>query len=151
MYMKNFEVVNLFNYFSNLKLNSFSKKIRSKLIVNFDKLGDIKNKLDIEVDSIKERLFSENLENVQKLILYRKELDTTSEEKKIEIGEKIKRECQPALEIELKLLTEINNLYGQNANVEIDKINKGLFVEECVNAGIDITLSELNAISALFD
>ena len=148
--MKKFEVVNLFNYFSNLKLNKFGKETRNVIVNNFSKIENIKNQIDEDVNKLKETLFSENIENVQKLALYRAEYKTATEGGKLEINNKIKDECRPALEIEAKLFVEINNLYMDDVDVTIDTIDKDIFIEECAAADMDITLSELSTISALF-
>ena len=149
--MKKYEIVNLFNYFSNLKLNKFSKKLRSKLVHNFDLIGDVKNRTDADVNGIRMKLFSEDIENIQKLITYRQEFESASEADKIKINNKIESECQPALKIELDFIKQVNDLYNQEIDLKLEKIEKELFVEECVNAGIDITLSELTVISSIFN
>lgn len=149
--MKKFEVVNLFNYFSNLKLNKFGKETRNVIVNNFSKIENIKNQIDEDVNKLKETLLSENIENVQKLALYREAYKTATEESKIEINNKIKEECQPALEIEAKLFVAMNKLYGEYVEIDIKKINKEMFIDECTEAGIDVTLSELSTISAIFE
>ena len=149
--MKKFEIVTLFNCFSNLKLNKFSKEIRNAIVNNFNKIEGVKNQIDEDVNKLKEKLFSEDIENVKKLALYRTEYKTATDEDKLEINNKIKDECQPALEIEAKLFVEINNLYMEDVDVTIDTIDKDLFIEECAAADMDITLSELSTISALFN
>ena len=149
--MKKFEIVTLFNCFSNLKLNKLSKEIRNAIVNNFNKIEGVKNQIDEDVNKLKEKLFSEDIENVKKLALYRADYKTATEEGKLEINNKIKDECQPALEIEAKLFVEINNLYMEDVDVTIDTIDKDLFIEECAAADMDITLSELSTISALFN
>ena len=149
--MKKFEIVTLFNCFSNLKLNKFSKEIRNAIVNNFNKVEGVKNQIDEDVNKLKEKLFSEDIENVKKLALYRADYKTATEEGKLEINNKIKDECQPALEIEAKLFVEINNLYMEDVDDTIDTIDKDIFIEECAAADMDITLSELSTISALFN
>lgn len=149
--MKNFEIVNLFNYFSNLKLNKFTKETRTVIVNNFNKIENIKNQLDVDVNKLKEEFISGDVENVRKLALYREEYKNASEEDREAINNKIMEECQPALEIEAKLFVEINKLYGEDTEVVLDTIDKELFIDECTEAGIDVTLSELSTISAIFN
>lgn len=149
MFMKRADAIILFNYFSNLKLNKF-EQTRDAIMKNFDKINDVVKETDSMIELKKKELIGDNVENVQKLAIYREEYKNATDEERININEKIKNECQKALEIEANLFVEIFKIQSEDVTLDLVKINKDIFIAECIASDIDITPGDLLKIQTVF-
>lgn len=150
MFMKRADVINLFNYFSNLKLNKF-EQTRDAIMKNFDEINKVTKETNNLIESKKRDVIGENVQDVQKLAVYREEYKNASDADKKLINEKIKNECAKALELEAELFVEIYKIQMEEVDLNLIKINKDVFVSECVSADIDITPGELLIIEHVFE
>jgi len=144
------KIVNLSNYFANLKLNKFSKEIRSAVISNHLKMNKIVKEFNESVEEARKKYFSGKESEVEKLVKYREEYNNASGETKNEIFDKIKSECTEVLVLEQELIGFVNRLGAENVEIELDKIDMNEFIEQCHEADIDITPSDLINFEEIF-
>lgn len=151
MFMKRIEIVNLFDFFQNLKLNKFGKEIRSAIISNHLKTNRIVKEAEESINETRKKLLEGKEEEINKLAKYRDLYKEISEEsEKIEIAHKINNECKEALSLEAELVSAVNEYYGTEIEIELTKIDQEKFIDECSEADIDITPSDLIKIEKIF-
>lgn len=148
--MNKVKIVNLSNYFANLKLNKFSKEIRCAIISNHLKVNKIVKDFNEAVDEARKKFFSGKEEDLEKLNRYREEYNAAPDENKVEILNKIKSECIEALSLEQEFIGFVNALAVEEVEIEFSKIDMGEFIESCSEADIDITPSDLMNFEEIF-
>ena len=148
--MNKVKIVNLSNYFANLKLNKFSKEIRCAIISNHLKVNKIVKDFNEAVDEARKKFFSGKEEDIEKLNRYREEYNAAPDENKVEILNKIKSECIEALSLEQEFIGFVNALAVEEVEIEFSKIDMDEFIESCSEANIDITPSDLMNFEEIF-
>lgn len=148
--MNKVKIVNLSNYFANLKLNKFSKEIRCAIISNHLKVNKIVKDFNEAVDEARKKFFSGKEEDLEKLNRYREEYNAAPDENKVEILNKIKSECIEALSLEQEFIGFVNALAVEEVEIEFSKIDMDEFIESCSEANIDITPSDLMNFEEIF-
>lgn len=151
MFMKRNEIKNLNAFFASIKLNNFSKEMRSAIIKNHLKISKVVKETDELAEEIRKKLIDENQEEVQKLVEYRELYRISPDNEKNSVIELIKTKCQIGLRVESELIELIKDLENESVDIELIKFDREEFADEYANAGLDFTLSDLDSINVLFN
>ena len=151
MFMKRIEIKKLNDFFSTLKLNAFSKETRGSIIKNHIKISKIVKESEELANAIYTKLITENEDAVKMLTEKRELYNMASDEEKPIFLQKIINECQDGLRVEMELNELINDLNNEEVDLDIIKFDLETFVEECADAGLDFTLTDLDNINGLFN
>lgn len=149
--MTRIEIKNLNSFLASLKLNGFSKETRNMIIKNYVKTNKVVRETDDLVKEISDKLVSENQEAVKKLYEKREIFKQSSDEEKSAAFQTIINECQEGLKLEAELNELVNDVYTETVEIDLIKIDYEMFANECAEAGIDFTLSDLDKINILFN
>ena len=151
MFMTRIEIKNLNSFLASIKLNGFSKETRNMIIKNYVKTNKVVRETDDLVKEISDKLVSENQEAVKKLYEKREIFKQSSDEEKPAAFQTIINECQEGLKLEAELNELVNDVYTETVEIDLIKIDYEMFANECAEAGIDFTLSDLDKINILFN
>lgn len=149
--MKKVDVLNFTQFLTNLKLNKFDKEIRAAIISNSLLANKIFKEFEENVQDAKKRYFEDLDDQVALLINYREKYKVANEEDRIKINDECVSVCADALNAEKEFNVFINNLVQEDVNLNFIKINRDVFVEQCANADIDITVATLELLKGLFN
>lgn len=148
--MKKVNVLNFKDFLSNLKLNKFDKEIRAAIITNSMIANKIVKDFNETVEGARAR-YTEDLDSeIETLVSLRNKYQSASVEEKSDIEREIIENCTGALTAEKELNDFINNMLNENVTESFIKINKDNFVDQCVEADIEITVNMLDQLSGLF-
>ena len=148
--MKRENVLKFTSFLANLKLNKFDKEIRSAIISNSLIANRVTRDYETTVQEVRTR-YSEGMdEEIAKLLNYRSEL-ITNPERSFEIEQKIFEECSEALRAEAEIGEFIMRYCEEEIDEKFVKMDKDVFVDQCANADIDITVTTLELINDLFN
>ena len=148
--MKKVNVLNFKDFLSNLKLNKFDKEIRAAIITNSMIANKIVKDFNETVEGARAR-YTEGLDSEAELLMsLRDKYQFAPIEKKSDIEREIIEKCTGALTAEKELNDFINNMLNENVTEIFVKFNKNNFVDQCVEADIEITVNMLDQLSELF-
>lgn len=148
--MKKVNVLNCKDFLSNLKLNKFDKETRAAIIANSMIANKIAKDFNETVEGARAR-YTEGLDSeIELLASLRNKYRSASVEEKLEIESEILEKCVGALTAESELTEFANRMLNEEVTESFIKINKDNFVDQCVEADIEITVNMLDQLSGLF-
>lgn len=149
--MKKVNVVNFTPFLANLKLNKFDKEIRAAIITNSLLANKISKDFEETVQEARKRYFDGLDEEINLLLNYRKRYTSASPDEKIEIEKEILSKCIRALSAEKEFADFVNNVGNEDVETNFTKFDRDVFVDQCAEADIEITVSTLELLNELFN
>lgn len=149
--MNKADVLNFSNFLSNLRLNKFDKETRAAIISNSLLSNKIVKEIEENIQEARKKYFEGIEDELNTLTEYRKEYETASDEEKSNIKKGIITKCSRALAAEAELNEFGNKLLVEEVNLPFVKVNRDSFVDQCLEADIDITVKVLEILDPLFN
>lgn len=149
--MNKADVLNFSNFLSNLRLNKFDKETRAAIISNSLLSNKIVKEIEENIQEARKKYFEGIEDELNTLTEYRKEYETASDEEKSNIKKGIVTKCSRALAAEAELNEFGNKLLVEEVNLPFVKVNRDSFVDQCLEADIDITVKVLEILDPLFN
>lgn len=149
--MKKENVVNFTDFLFDLKLNGFDREIRSAIIKNSIMANKIKTDFQDTINQAKDR-FTKDLsgEEIKLIELYRNQYETASPEERKELNIKILTNCSNVLKAEQEINQFVSDLLHEDVGEEFVKIDRDLFIDQCIESDIDITPKTIELLEELF-
>ena len=149
--MKKENVLNFNNFLSTLKLNKFDREIRAAIITNSFLAKKIVKEFDETVQEARNRYFDGLDAEIELLVLYREKFKNATPEERTAINEECVRDCYNILRAEKELGEYIQNLQKEEVTESFVKFDREMFVDQCVDGNIDITVELLETLDGLFN
>lgn len=149
--MNKADVLNFSNFLSNLRLNKFDKETRAAIISNSLLSNKIVKEIEENIQEARKKYFEGIEDELNTLTEYRKEYETASDEEKSNIKKGIITKCSRALAAEAELNEFGNKLLVEEVDLPFVKVNRDSFVDQCLEADIDITVKVLEILDPLFN
>lgn len=144
-------VLNFKDFLSTLKLNKFDREIRAAIITNSILAKKVVKDFEETVQEARAR-YTEGLSAEFELLnVYREKIKNANAADKTVIAEECVRDCANALKAEQDFTTYVLSLQKEEVKEEFVKIDKDLFVDQCVDGDIDITAALLETMNGLFN
>lgn len=144
-------VINFNSFLSSLKLNKFDRDIRAAIITDSLLAKKIVKEFDETVQGAKERYLEGLDSEITLLVQYRERFKTASPEERIVINEECIKNCVNALNAENELNQFVLNLYKEEVTDNFKKFDRDLFVDQCADADIEITVDIIELLNELFN
>ena len=149
--MNKADVLNFSNFLSNLRLNKFDKEIRAAIISNSLLSNKIVKEIEENIQEARKKYFEGIEDELNTLTEYRKEYETASDEEKSNIKKGIITKCSRGLAAEAELNEFGNKLLVEEVDLPFVKVNRDSFVDQCLEADIDITVKVVEILDPLFN
>lgn len=149
--MNKADVLNFSNFLSNLRLNKFDKETRAAIISNSLLSNKIVKEIEENIQEARKKYFEGIEDELNTLTEYRKEYEIASDEEKSNIKKGIITKCSRALAAEAELNEFGNKLLVEEVDLPFVKVNRDSFVDQCLEADIDITVKVLEILDPLFN
>jgi hypothetical protein len=143
-------VINFNSFLSSLKLNKFDREIRAAIITNSLLAKKIVKEFEETVQGAKDRYLEGLDDEIALLILYREKFKTASPEERIAINEDCVKNCSNVLNAETEINQFVLNLYKEEVTDNFKKFDRDLFVDQCADADIEITVDIIELLNELF-
>ena len=149
--MKKENVLNFNNFLSTLKLNSFDREIRAAIITNSFLAKKIVKEFEEAVQEARQRYLEGLDAEIELLVLYREKIKNATPEERVTLSEECIRDCSNALRAEKEFGEYIQNLQKEEITESFVKFDREMFVDQCVDGNIDITVELLETLDGLFN
>lgn len=147
------KLISIFKFLGGINIAKVTnKEVRSAIISNHLMMYRIALEHDEDIKELQKKLFEGKDEEIMALNNLREEYrNAKEEEKKAEILKKVIEEHTPLLQLEAEFSNEIGKKLEEEKEVNLKKVAQADFVDTCVEAGVDITPSDLIALEDLFN
>ena len=149
--MKRSEIITIFRFFNDFKLNKFSKNVRKSILSIHLASYKIAKEYDEAVQELQKKTFEGKDEQVQELMELRNEYRAADDKRKTEIEKTIVTDYKEILELERDLNQAIEDLLNETIDITFTKMKSDEFVEDCAKADVEITPATLIQLEPVFE
>lgn len=151
--MKRYELLNAFNFLNGLKLNALSKETRKTVLTNHLRLVQINNEYNEVIREAQKKLFEGKDELISEYNNLKTEIESSSDiQERIKLQHRLNDEFGDVIKSELEFNNIVNSYRAEDVEeIKLDKLNKYAFIDELINAEVDVTPQILTMLEILFE